>query len=359
MRSLFLKIFLSFWGTLVCTALAFAAWVLTLRLGPEARPTGWHIAWGTALLVSAGICYLLTRYLTGPVLRLRAAARRLAEGDLSARADDQRPRRDEIGELVRDFNFMAGRVEALVTSQRQLISDISHELRSPLARVNATLGLARQRIGQNELFDRMERDTGRLNEMIGRILTVARLDMTTTSPEMRRTDLNALVSDIVSDAQWEASERKCRVDLVSDGDCHVDANPDLLRSAVENIVRNAVRYTTPGTAVEVQVQCRSVDAGAAVIRVSDRGPGVPAAELPNIFRPFYRVADARDRKSGGVGLGLAIAERVARVHGGSVHAENRAGGGLDVVLTIGNAASDSRERRRQSEQREELLDVEE
>jgi two-component system, OmpR family, sensor histidine kinase CpxA len=335
MRSLFLKIFLWFWGTLVCTVLAFATWVLTLRLGPEATPTGWHIAWGTALLVSAGICYLLTRYLTGPILRLRTAARRLAEGDLSARANDQRPRRDEIGELVRDFNFMAGRVEALVTSQRQLISDISHELRSPLTRVNATLGLARQRIGQNELFDRMERDTGRLNEMIGRLLTLARLDMTATSPEMRRTDLNALVSDIVADAQWEARERTCHVDLASDGDCSIDANPDLLRSAIENLVRNAVRYTAPGTAVEVHLECRRGDAGgAAVIRVSDRGPGVPAGELSNIFRPFYRVADARDRESGGVGLGLAIAERVARVHGGSVHAENRAGGGLEVVLTV-------------------------
>jgi two-component system, OmpR family, sensor histidine kinase CpxA len=287
------------------------------------------------LLVSGGICYLLTRYLTGPVLRLRAAARRLAEGDLTARASDHRPRHDEIGELVRDFNFMAERVEALVTSQRQLISDVSHELRSPLARVNATLGLARQRLGQNVLFDRLERDTERLNDMIGRLLTLARLDMTAAAPEMRLTDLRALVSDIVADAQWEARERDCRVDLVSDGDCEIRANPDLLRSAAENVIRNAVRYTASGTAVEVRLEChRGDDGDAAIVRVSDRGPGVPAAELPNIFRPFYRVADARDRQSGGVGLGLAIAERVARVHGDSVHAENRAGGGLEVVLRV-------------------------
>jgi two-component system sensor histidine kinase CpxA len=237
--------------------------------------------------------------------------------------------------LVRDFNFMAERVEALVTSQRQLISDVSHELRSPLARVNATLGLARQRLGQNVLFDRLERDTERLNDMIGRLLTLARLDMTAAAPEMRLTDLKALVSDIVADAQWEARERDCRVDLVSDGDCEIRANPDLLRSAAENVIRNAVRYTASGTAVEVRLEChRGDDGDAAIVRVSDRGPGVPAAELPNIFRPFYRVADARDRQSGGVGLGLAIAERVARVHGGSVHAENRAGGGLEVVLRV-------------------------
>jgi two-component system, OmpR family, sensor histidine kinase CpxA len=335
MRSLFLKIFLWFWGTLLTTAMAFAALVVTLGLNPQAPPTGWHIAWGVALLVSGGICYLLTRYLTGPILRLRAAARRLAGGDLTARASDHRPRRDEIGELVRDFNFMAERVESLVTSQRQLISDISHELRSPLARVNATLGLARQRLGDNALFDRIERDTERLNEMIGRLLTLARLDMTGTSPEMQPTDLNALVADVVADAQWEARERNCRVDLVSDSHCDIEANPDLLRSAVENITRNAVRYTAPGTAVEVHLECGHHDStGAAIIRVSDRGPGVPAAELSNIFRPFYRVADARDRDSGGVGLGLAIAERVARVHGGSIHAENRADGGLEVVLSV-------------------------
>jgi signal transduction histidine kinase len=181
----------------------------------------------------------------------------------------------------------------------------------------------------------MERDTERLNEMIDRLLTLARLDMTTTAPEMRPTDLKALVLDIVTDAQWEARERDCRVDLVSDGGCEVQANPDLLRSAAENVIRNAVRYTAAGTAVEVRLECHQGDTGdAAIIRVSDRGPGVPAAELPNIFRPFYRVADARDRQSGGVGLGLAIAERVTRVHGGSIRADNRKGGGLEVVLTL-------------------------
>ena len=341
MRSLFLKIFLWFWITLIGTAAAFATLVFTLRLGPEAPPTGWHIAWGAALLVSGVICYLLTRYLTGPILRLRSAARRLAEGELSARAKDTRPRRDEIGELVHDFNFMAERVEALVTSQRQLISDISHELRSPLARVNATIGLARQRLGDNVLFDRLERDAERLNEMIGRLLTLARLDMTTASPQMHRTDLKALVSDIVADAQWEARERNSRVDLVCDGECQIDANPDLLRSAAENIIRNAIRYTAIGSPVEVNLECRKGDRGeAAVIRVSDRGPGVPDAELSNIFRPFYRVAAARDRESGGVGLGLAIADRVARIHGGTVRAENRAGGGLEVVMTVQARSND-------------------
>jgi two-component system sensor histidine kinase CpxA len=335
MRSLFLKIFLWFWCTVIATAAAFATLVLTLGLRPGAPPARWHMAWGVALLVSGGVCYLLTRYLTGPILRLRIAARRLAGGDLTARAPNSSPRRDEIGELVGDFNFMAERVAALVTSQRQLISDISHELRSPLARVNATLGLARQRLGENALFDRIERDMERLNEMLGRLLTLARLEMTAATPEMRPIDLTALISDVVADAEWEARERPCHVDLMSRVDCAIEANPDLLRSAIENVIRNAIRYTAPETAVEVHLDCPRGGAGdAAIIRVLDHGPGVPAAELSNIFKPFYRVADARDRESGGVGLGLAIAARVAQVHGGSIRAANRADGGLEVVLSL-------------------------
>jgi two-component system sensor histidine kinase CpxA len=333
MRRLFFKIFLWFWGTLIATAAAFASLAVTLRLVPGAPPAKWHLAWGAALLVSGVICYLVTRYLTAPVFRLRAAARRLAEGELSARAHGIRPRHDELGELIQDFNYMAGRVEELVTSQRQLISDMSHELRSPLARVNATLGVARQRLGENALFDRMEQDTERLNELIGRLLTVARLDMNAAAPEMRRTDLTALVSGIVEDARWEARARDAGVEFACDGPCEVDANPDLLRSAIENIIRNAVRHTTRETVVEVRLECGGRGA-AALVRVSDRGPGVPPTELANIFRPFYRIADARDRQSGGAGLGLAIAARVARVHGGSVSAENRPGGGLEVVLTL-------------------------
>jgi two-component system sensor histidine kinase CpxA len=212
-----------------------------------------------------------------------------------------------------------------------------------LARVNATIGLARQRLGQDVLFDRMERDTERLNEMIGRLLTLARLEATTL-PEMRPTDLNALLAEVVADAQCEAGQRSCRVDFVRDGSCQLQASPDLLRSAVENVIRNAIRYTAAGTSIEVQLSCRKdVDGGEAVIRVSDRGPGVPSTELANIFRPFYRIDEARDRESGGVGLGLAIADRVARLHGGSVHADNRIGGGLEVVLTLNTYASISKQ----------------
>jgi len=159
--------------------------------------------------------------------------------------------------------------------------------------------------------------------------------MASASPGMRRIDLAALIADVVSDVQWEAAERTCQVVFASAGECHLEANPDLVRSATEDVIRNAIRYTAPGTAVEVCLECRpGENDGGAIIRVGDRGPGVPAGELTNIFRPFYRVAGARDRQSGGVGLGLAIAERVARAHGGNVHAENRAGGGLEIVMRL-------------------------
>lgn len=331
-RSLFLKIFLWFWATMIGTAVVLA---LSFRLGPHAPPERWRIAWIFALPISGAICYALTRYLTRPVLRLSAAARRLASGELAARALDPK-RRDEIGALVRDFNVMAERIEELITSQRQLIADISHELRSPLARINATLGVARQRLGQSELFDRVERDTGRLDEMIGRLLLLARLDAVGAAPDMRTIDLAALLADVVADARWEAGERGCRVESTADPCADIAANPDLLRSAVENVIRNAIRYTAPGSAVDVQL-ARHPDG--AVIRVADRGPGVAPQELDNIFRPFYRLAEARDRQSGGAGLGLAIAARVARVHGGIIRAENRPGGGLEVTLMLVSGAA--------------------
>jgi signal transduction histidine kinase len=260
-------------------------------------------------------------------------------GELSARAAvGMERRRDEIGDLVRDFNFMADRMEGLVTSQRQLISDVSHELRSPLARLNVALGLARKRPGSDPALERMEREAERLNEMIGRLLTVARLDTSLLDPQMSPVDLNVLLSEIVADAEYESRERECKVQLSCQGQWRVKANPDLLRSAIENIVRNAIRYTASGTTVDVRLEnADGPGSPSIVVSVRDHGPGVPESELANIFRPFYRVSDARDRQSGGVGLGLAIADRVARLHGGSVCACNALGGGLQVDLTIPTA----------------------
>ena len=291
-----------------------------------------------AILTSGLVCFLLARYLTSPVVRLRAATQRLAEGDLTARAGAMRTgRRDELAELVRDFDSMAERIEKLVNAQSRLLNDISHELRSPLARLNVALGLARQRSGPEATatLDRIEREATRLNELIGRLLVLARLESGEPGTESVRVRLDDLLRDIVEDAEYEAQGRHCRVICPQADPCIMVGNPALLRSAVENVVRNALRYTGEGTEVEVRLDCvQQLENPEALIRVLDNGPGVPEEALDKLFRPFYRLADARDRQSGGVGLGLAITERAVRLHGGSVKATNRPGGGLLVEIRL-------------------------
>lgn len=291
-----------------------------------------------AILTSGLVCFLLARYVTAPVVRLRAATQRLAQGDLTARAGALRTgRRDELAELVRDFDSMAERIESLINAQSRLLNDISHELRSPLARLNVALGLARQRTGPEAVatLDRIEREANRLNELIGRLLMLARLEGGESSADKVRIRLDELLRDVVEDARYEAQGRNCRVVCPMIEPCEISGSPSLLRSAIENVVRNGLRYTGEGTEVEVRLECfEAVDAAKAVIRVMDSGPGVPEDALDKLFRPFYRIADARDRQSGGVGLGLSITERAVRLHGGSVRAMNRPGGGLMVEIHL-------------------------
>jgi two-component system sensor histidine kinase CpxA len=311
-----------------------------LPAGPRAAmgidPRAVLLQWGVALLVSGFICYLLTRYLTTPILKLREASQQLANGNLSIRAAEGMERRqDELGDLVRDFNAMASRLEELVSRLRQLITDISHELRSPLARLNVALDLSRERKGNDPAFDQMEQDIGLLTEMISRLLTVARLDMSPSQVGMTPVDLSELAAQIVRDAEFESHERGGGVRLMADGQYLVKGNADLLHSAIENVIRNAIHYTEPGTSVEVDLQGHSQgDRPFVRLSVRDYGSGVPDSELASIFQPFYRVANARDRQSGGSGLGLAIAERVIRLHNGTIHAENAVPRGLRVEILL-------------------------
>jgi two-component system sensor histidine kinase CpxA len=292
------------------------------------------------VLVIGGIfCYWLARYLTTPVLKLRTTTNELAEGKLGARvATKLVKRRDEVGQLGRDFNVMAERLESMVKAQQRLLGDISHELRSPLARLGVALGLARQRSGAeaNGALDRIERESDNLNEMISQLLTLTRLESGTDDRKRTEVNLAALVREVADDADFEARSVNRSVHVVSSDDCSINGVEELLRSAVENVVRNAVRYTPEGTAVEVAL--RKQNGGSdnfAVISVRDRGNGVPEDALERIFRPFYRTEDARDRQSGGgTGLGLAITERAVRMHGGSVEAVNAAGGGLAVEMRL-------------------------
>jgi two-component system, OmpR family, sensor histidine kinase CpxA len=290
-----------------------------------------------ALSVSGFICYLLTIYLTGPILRLREAAQQLAQGKLSTRAAHTIGRRgDELGALARDFNTMADRIEELVSRQRQLIFDISHELRSPLARLNVALDLARTSKAGNLPFDHMESDLAKLNEMIGRLLTIARLDAATTQVEMTRVNLSELMAQIADDAGFEAQQRDVTVTFAAQDQLYVRGNADLLHSAFENVVRNAIRYTAAGTSVEISLKLQ--DNSQVLLGIRDHGKGVPENDLGRIFQAFYRVAEARDRESGGAGLGLAIADRIIRIHRGTIRAENAHPPGLRVLIEIPVAA---------------------
>jgi two-component system, OmpR family, sensor histidine kinase CpxA len=314
-----------------------------LLAGPRAlvgdRPGAVPMRLVVALLVSGAVCYFLTLYLTAPILRLRSVAQQIAAGEFSVRAEPRMElRRDELGDLVRDFNRMADKTEHLISSQRQLLYDVSHELRSPLARMNVALDLLRGRVREDPALNRIGIDLQRLNEMIGRLLTVAKLEATSTLQASVRVDLSELVSSVVSDADFEAQETGSRVEIVQAANLAVTGDPNLLRSAIENILRNAVRFTRTGTKVEVVLRTNGVtSANEAIISIRDHGPGVPEQELTNIFRPFYRVTDARSRDSGGVGLGLAITERVVRLHGGRIQAINDPNGGLRVEMVFPRA----------------------
>jgi signal transduction histidine kinase len=308
------------------------------RLDRLLDPYGLTLRVGAVFLITGLVSYLLARSLSAPVRRLREATQGLAGGDLSARVGPSLgSRRDETAELGRDFDRMAERIGGLLASQRRLLGDISHELRSPLARLNVALGLARRKADPEVqgALDRIERDAERLNELIGQLLALTVLESGAETPEKVPTELGELVREVAEDADFEARDRGRAVRVIERGEVCVAVVPELLRRAVENVVRNAVRFTPERSEVEVRVARAEVDARpVARVSVRDHGPGVPPDALPHLFDPFYRVGSARERGGGGAGIGLAITERAVRLHGGSVRADNAEGGGLSVVIEI-------------------------
>ena len=291
-----------------------------------------------AVLSSGLVCYLLAQFLTSPILRLRKATQRLAAGDLSARAGGASLLAgDEMSQLVRDFDLMAEQIENLVNAQSRLLKDISHELRSPLARLTVALELARQRTGPEaeSALERISLESGRMNELIGSLMTISRLESGAGRMRKVPVQLEALIEEVARDAAFEAQARNCQVEAEILDELPVVGDPGLLHSAIENVVRNATRYTGDGTTVKIRAErATSGRTEEAVVRVSDSGPGVPADSLDKIFRPFYRIDDARGRSTGGVGLGLAITDQAVRLHGGSVKASNLAEGGLAVEIRL-------------------------
>ncbi len=301
-------------------------------------------------LVAGLLAFFLARWLARPLGRLRRATREIAEGRLDVRvASRVRGGPQEIEALAADFDRMAARIESLVASQQRMIRDVSHELRSPLARLHVALELARQNTSNDDAtthLDRIELEAERLGELIGQILTLSKLEG--GLPSEGPVDLEALVEEVVGDASYEADAKGRSVDWQRGEVRPLRGSADVLRWAIENVLRNALRFTPEDSSVEVRTE--SLEGDRVAITIRDHGPGVPEHQLEAIFRPFFRIGTDRDRRTGGRGVGLAIAERAVLAHRGSIRAENETTGGLRVTIELPAAGeaeseppSDSRE----------------
>jgi len=293
-----------------------------------------------ALGVSAAVCFFLARYLASPVERLRLATRQLASGDLNVRVlPALKGRQDDLGLLAADLDTMAERLRLLLEAKQQLLRDVSHELRSPLARLQLALSLARREDGGVERhLARIEREAQRLEALIARTLKLVRLERPVHALEPASVDVGELLRTIVADVAIEADAQGCLVQLQAQGPLLVSGEEELLRSAFENVIRNAVRYSPADATVGITAR-RMADEGQQGERVEvivrDHGPGVPEKDLGLMFEPFYRVDAARGHGSAaGEGLGLAIAARAVALHGGGIEARNLEAGGLSVTITL-------------------------
>ena len=281
------------------------------------------------------LCWWLTRNITGPIRKLRAATNKIAEGDLSVRVSPGlKGRKDEIGGLAEDFDYMASQVDSLLSSQKRLLRDISHELRSPLARLNVALELAGQQAGEKArpYLNKIGRESERLNELIGHLRTLTTLENRIDRLQLEAVDLHSLIAGIVEDARFESAHKEVALHFESSGSVVVRGLPEMLHRAVENIVRNAILYTADQS--EVKVSLRKENNGMVLISVRDQGPGVPESELPNLIKPFYRVQEDRARNTGGAGVGLSIADRAVALHKGALQVENTQEGGLLVKISL-------------------------
>jgi two-component system OmpR family sensor kinase len=279
------------------------------------------------LLAAGGLAW----YFAKPIRNLRTAFDAAADGKLETRlGGTMGRRRDELADLSRDFDHMAERLQTLMSSQRHLLHDVSHELRSPLARLQAAIGLARQTPDKLAAsMDRIELESTRIDALVGELLTLSRLEAGVTGDLSEEINLGELVADIVEDARFEASIHNRTVEFLGDCEVIVRGRAELLGRAIENVVRNAIKHTPQGSWVLLQAEYKPVE-HLLQLKIRDNGPGVPEAELQKIFEPFFRSSTSTD----GHGLGLAIAHRVVQAHGGSILARNCAGGGLSVEMTF-------------------------
>jgi two-component system sensor histidine kinase CpxA len=281
------------------------------------------------LVVSGVACLLLAVHLTRPIRALGAAGRQIAGGNLAARIPAPvAARRDEFGELARDFNEMAARIQALVESRERLLRDVSHELRSPLTRLNIATELLRKKAGPEHeaALDRIERETRNLDLLIGQVLAFSRVQ-SQAAPSRGPVDLAALVGSVVDDAAFEGRAQGLELAVQGEALPTITADEGLLRSALENVVRNALQHARQRVTL-----AGALDDGWIRIVITDDGSGAEPADLPRLFEPFF--TGSRGRRPDGAGIGLAIAQRTVELHGGSIGARNAADGGLEVTISL-------------------------
>jgi two-component system sensor histidine kinase CpxA len=291
------------------------------------------------IVVSGLICFALARYLSSPIKRLRQVATQLSQGNLDARLSDAtQNRNDEIGELAKDFNVMASRLQAIITSQKHLMRDISHELRSPLARIQVALELARKQetAAIDPELQRIELELERLNTLIDELLTFVRMEIDKETLDKVIVNIKDLLEQIVEDTRFENSQisRQQQVSINCPANLEISANPQLLYRAFENIIRNACFYAPKDT--KVTIKCVA-SAHNILLTIEDEGPGVPEEMLEKIFEPFVRVSKSREKQSGGYGIGLAMTKRAIEIHGGQIQAKNKISGtGMAMDISLPN-----------------------
>ncbi|MBL4903796.1 MAG: HAMP domain-containing protein [Desulfocapsa sp.] len=284
------------------------------------------------LFIAGAGCYLLARSLTAPIRDLRKATQQMSKGDFSTRINLANRRKDEIAGLSRDFNTMAERTQSLIRSQKRLLRDVSHELRSPLTRQTLALELAKQRFSNGEPYlARIEKESRRLGELIDQLLILTRLEGNMDNCLKEPVDLHKLLTSIVHDAAFEAVYQDRGVDIRTLAEVTVSGSIEMIHRALENVIRNGLRYTAIGSNVEITL---SKDDPIATITVRDHGTGIPQEYHEQIFKPFFRVEKSRNQDSGGTGIGLAIAKQAILMHNGSILARNARTGGLVIEIRL-------------------------
>jgi len=315
-------------------------WLITLRsqdgqywfiaTGQGNRPHIWtYLPYYFLVFGATGaLCWMAAAGVVSPIRRIAAAIAHFGQGDLSIRVKTKRP--DEIGQLGRSFNQMADRLERLIVNERRLLGDISHELRSPLARLKFAIKLARTSPDTNAALDRIERDVNRITSLVTDIVEIASIEDNPSLRTCEAVPIGSLIAEVTHDCGLEAQSRGCGIATDCNVTSEVFGNRELLRRAIENVLRNGIRYSPEGSAIQLSVVERS---RIVILTIRDFGPGVPESALTQLFDPFFRVEEARDASGGGSGLGLSIAKRAVQMHHGTITAENAAPG-LRVKITI-------------------------